>query len=132
MLNKDFLKQVLAGDKQLLELKHLKQVYVPVYDELAVQKIWPLIKEDRAMMRYFPDKLPKGRLPDREYFWNIVNSVNEPYVTKLVKHANELRNAASKQQEAEKVVEITDEWWQKLNAVPFISSKCFWFRSYAL
>ena len=132
MLNKDFLKQVFAGDKQLLELKQVKQICVPMYDELAVQKIWPYIKEDREMMRFFPDKLPKGRLPDREYFWNVVNTVNEPYVTQLTKHANELRNAASKQQEAEKVVEVTEEWWDKLNAVPFMSSKCLLFRSNTL
>ena len=43
MLNKDFLKQVFAGDKKLLELKQVKWICVPVYDELAVHKIWPFI-----------------------------------------------------------------------------------------
>lgn len=129
MLNKDFLKQVFAGDKKLLELKQVKWIHVPVYDELAVHKIWPLIKEEEKMMMFFPDKLPKGRLPDREYFWNIVNTLNEPYVAQLLKHANALRNDAKKQGEADHVVEVTNEWWDKLNAVPFISSKCFQFPS---
>ena len=128
MINKDFLKQVFAGSKKLLELRQVKWIHVPVYDELAVQKIWPLIKEDREMMKFFPNKLPKGRLPDREYFWNIVNTLNEPYVTQLLKHANELRNDAKKTGEADRVIEVTDEWWDKLNAVPFMSSKCPLFR----
>ena len=60
----------------MLELKQVKWICVPVYDELAVHKIWPFITEDREMMRFFPSKLPKGRLPDREYFWNVVNTLN--------------------------------------------------------
>ena len=60
----------------MLELKQVKWICVPVYDELAVYKIWPFITEDREMMRFFPSKLPKGRLPDREYFWNVVNTLN--------------------------------------------------------
>ena len=40
-------------------------------------------------MLYMPDPTPDGRLPEREYFWN--------------------------------VLEISEEWWQKLNALPFVS-----------
>ncbi len=123
MVNKDFLKLVFAGRKKLLELKEVKLRNVPVYDELGVGKIWPFIKEDDMMMKFFPNKLPKGRLPDRDYFWNVVNTLNEPYVTQLLKHANELRNDAKKQGEADRVVEVTEEWWDKLNSLPYISRK---------
>ena len=55
-------------------------------------------------MRYFPDKLPKGRLPDREYFWNVLNTVNGPYVAKVIRHASDLRHSAAQQQEADQVI----------------------------
>ena len=95
MLNKDFLKQVFSNQKALLSLKDVKHVNVPVYDELAVKHIYPLVEHDPAVGRYFPSNLPQGRLPDREYFWNVLNTVNEPYVTQLVRHAHELRHAAT-------------------------------------
>ena len=74
MINKDFLKEVLAEDKDLLELKEVKWINVPLFDELSVIKIWPMIREDKQIMQYFPSKLPKGRVPDREYFFNILNT----------------------------------------------------------
>ncbi len=70
MINKDFLKQVLAEDKKLLALKEVKFKHVPLYDELSVVKLWPLMRDDAEFMQYMPSKLPKGRIPDRDYFFS--------------------------------------------------------------
>ena len=53
MMNKDFLKQVLSGEKRLIELKHVKFINVPVYDELAIKNMYPLAKEEPNIMLYF-------------------------------------------------------------------------------
>ena len=74
MINKDFLKEVFAEEKELLELKNVKWINVPLFDELSVVNIWPMVKENKKLMLYFPNKLPKGRVPDREYFFNILNT----------------------------------------------------------
>ena len=123
MYNKDFLRLVLADSKNLLELKNVKFVHIPVFDELSVKKFWPMMKSDATFMKYFPDKLPKGRLPDREYFWNVFNTLNEDYVSELVRKANEQRNMAVRQQEEERVMQVSEDWWVKLNAIPFVSCK---------
>ena len=47
MMNKDFLKEVFAEDKSLLELKEVKWINVPLFDELSVVNIWPMTKEDK-------------------------------------------------------------------------------------
>ena len=47
MINKDFLKEVLTEDKDLLELKEVKWINAPLFDELSVIKIWPMIKENK-------------------------------------------------------------------------------------
>ena len=47
MINKDFLKEVFAEDKDLLELKKVKWINVPLYDELSVVNIWPMTKENK-------------------------------------------------------------------------------------
>ena len=73
-MNKDFLKEVLAEDKALLRLEQVSRINVPLYDELSVGNIWPMMMNDEKFMLYFPTKMAKGRVPDREYFFNILNT----------------------------------------------------------
>ena len=95
MLNKDFLKEVFADKKRLLKLKEVKWINVPLYDELSVAKLWPLMQDDTNFMLYMPSKLPKGRSPDRTYFFNIMNTLYENYVASIIEHANKQRNTIS-------------------------------------
>lgn len=46
MLNKDFLKEVFIDEKNLLKLDQVKRINVPLYDELAVVKLWPMMQTD--------------------------------------------------------------------------------------
>ena len=80
MVNKDFIRQILQEEKELMELDSVRCVNMPMYDELSVKNIWPHVQGNPRIMRFFPDMLPKGRLPDREYFFNILNTLEEPYV----------------------------------------------------
>ena len=80
MLNKDFLKLVLIEKKKLLKLSEVKYVHVPKYEELSVKKLWPLMHNVENFMVYMPDPTEDGRLPDRKYFWNVLNTVNSGYV----------------------------------------------------
>ena len=87
-MNKDFLKEVLTEDKFLLKLDEVSRINVPLYDELSVINIWPMMKEDEKIMLYFPSKMAKGRVPDREYFFNILNTFRPTYLHTLITHAN--------------------------------------------
>lgn len=75
MVNKDFLKRVFCEEKKLLELRNVKYVNVPHYEELSVKRFWPRVQSDENFMRHMPDPTPDGRLPDRTYFWNVLNTV---------------------------------------------------------
>ena len=88
-MNKDFLKEVFTEEKKLLPLNAVKRVNVPHYDELSVIHFWPAMKEDEEFKKYFPSKLPKGRAPDREYFWNVMMTLMPEYTQALITHANE-------------------------------------------
>ena len=81
MINKDFLRQILVEEKRLLENAKLVPVVVPKYAELNVKDIYESFKDDKLVMSFFPDKLPEGRLPDRTYMFNILNSVYPEYVS---------------------------------------------------
>ena len=89
MLNRDFLRDVLKGDKVLLPLQNVVKLEVPKYDELAVKNLEGHMKQDIAFMRYFPDSLPKGRHYDREYFFQILNHVHRDYTREIISHATQ-------------------------------------------
>jgi len=119
MLNRDFMKQLLAEEKKLLELRQVVHVSVPRFDELSVKKFWPLLQRDPVFMLYMPDPVPEGRLPEREYFWNVLNTLQTEYVGRLIEHANAQRMTV--QEDGADAIEISEEWWRKLNALPFVS-----------
>ena len=97
-----------------------------------MRQIFPLLQDDLEFMQFFPTKLPKGRLPDRECkyfsnsnllldFFNILNTVQEEYVQGLIKHAMAQRHSSQSQAKAQETIAISDDWWDKLMEVPFIS-----------
>ena len=66
MVNKDFIRQILSDEKELMEVDAIRKVNMPRYDELSVKNFWPRIQGNMRVMRFFPDKLPKGRQPDHQ------------------------------------------------------------------
>ena len=74
-------------------------------------------------MRYFQDQYPRNKLPDRSYFFNVLNTVHEGRVQEMIRHANKQRFAAAECGISEDAVVVSKEWWQRLNEMPFMSCK---------
>ena len=91
-----------------MKLNEVSRVSVPLYDELAVAKFWPMMHDDARFMRFFPSKLAKGRLPDRAYFWNIMHTLHADFVQQTIKHAHAQRNSPEVQARAIETIEISD------------------------
>jgi hypothetical protein len=125
MINKDFLKDVLAEKKRLIPLKDVIFVNVPKYDELSVKNVWPMIQQDKELMTFFPEKLPKGRMPDRDYTFNVLNTLREDYVDGIIKHAQKQRNTAADNNMQAQFIRVTPAWQEQLEKIPFVSSKLF-------
>ena len=87
MFTKDFAKEVFSGRKKLLKLREVKFVSVTRYDELSVKNLYDNFLELGGMIFYFPDKYPKGRQCDREYMFNVANTLYEDLTTGLIRHA---------------------------------------------
>lgn len=90
-INKDFLKQVFTEEKQLLSNDEVKTVNVPLYDELSVKKFYPMVLGEKEVMKYLPDPTPDMRLPDRKYFFNILNTLKPEYMKNVIEYANNQR-----------------------------------------
>lgn len=123
MCNKDFLRQIISGDKELIPMNAVKMVDVPTFDELSVSNLWPHLKKDQAFMRHFPDELPKGRLPTRDYFFNILNTGMGDYLKDLIRHANAQRNSANGEAMQRETIVVSNAMMEQLNNMPHISSK---------
>ena len=121
MCNRDYIKQILADKKKLMPLKDVKWVSVPKFDELSVENVFKMMKEDDVFISYFPSKLPKGRNPGREYTWNILNSLYEPYVSRLIDHANRQRYTGDNEEKKDETIEISQDWIDLLLKNPYVS-----------
>ena len=58
-VNRDFLRQVLKGEKMLLAIADCKFVTIPHYDELGVRHIFEQFRGDEEVMKYLQDEYPK-------------------------------------------------------------------------
>ena len=79
-MNKDFLKQVIQGEKHLLRKAEVKHVDIPHYEELSVRNIYPMFKVNKRVMQYLPDKYAKGKGPPRDYFFNLLATLEPDYL----------------------------------------------------
>lgn len=86
-VNKDFLKAIFADEKKLLKKKEVDFIHVPQWDELAVKKLWPDMKQDPKMAIYFQDEYANDKGPCREYFFNILNTMYPVYLKQIMAHA---------------------------------------------
>jgi hypothetical protein len=84
MINRDYLREVMADQKRFLKMSEVRWVNVPQFEELSVQAIYPIIAKDAEVKIYFPEKLAKNKLPDRDYMYNVVNTLRPEYVKNLV------------------------------------------------
>ena len=115
MITKDFLRQVLEEKKRLLRMDAVRRINVPKYDELSVKNLFPKFSDDEALMSFMPDRMPKGKTIDREYFFNCLNTVKPEFVRDMVAHANKLRFSGGQQADEMDEVKCTDRMWEELN-----------------
>ena len=57
---------------------------MPKYDEISVTKLWPILKREPWFTFYMPNNIPKDRLPNHDYFFNVLNTLKPDYVKGLL------------------------------------------------
>ena len=87
MYTKDFAKAVLAGTKKLMKMKDVNFVSVKKYDELSVKRLYNDFLGLEGMKQYFPDKYAVGRCCDRDFMFNIANTLHEDITQQIINHA---------------------------------------------
>ncbi len=87
-MNKDFLRDFFSGKKHLIPRDQLRPIAVPEYYELSVKNLWQEVMQDKELSPYFPSNISEKNLPPREFFFNVLNTVQPSYIAALIKHAH--------------------------------------------
>ena len=98
-VTKDFLKEVFSGRKHLIPRVQLRLVEVLQYDELSIVSLIAIIMKEKELAKFFPEYRTKADLPDRHFFFNVVNTSDPDYLAALLKHAHDLRFGAKNPQD---------------------------------
>ena len=122
MFTKDFAKAVFSGQKRLLKMREVKFINVTKYDELSVKRLYDEFIALEGMKFYFPDKYPKGRCCDRDYMFNVANTLYESLVTEIIQHALIQRNAVDSDKKKNEAVLLSDHWKNELKSLPMSAS----------
>ena len=105
MCTKDLLRDIFAGKKNVMKLKDVNFIQVGKYDELSVKQLYDKLVKLPSMSLFFPDKYPKGRVCDREYLFNIANTLHPAVMKELTEYAHSQRhNVSGPQMEQEAVL----------------------------
>ena len=123
-MNKDFLKDVLVGKKNLMLKSEIQYVHVPHYEEISVKALYPELKKDGVFMSYFPDKYPAGKAPPREYFFNLLNTIHPEYLKQIMSHASKQRMTTEGEAMKMESIKVSDFWAEQLDKMPYLSCKC--------
>ena len=94
MFTKDYAKDVFAEKNQLLKKKDTLYIDIQKFDELSVKNLYDKLMALDGMKKFFPDKYPKGRQCDRDYLFNVANTMHPGVVQDYIEFALKQRNDA--------------------------------------
>ena len=104
-------------------MSEVKFCHSPSFDETSVKNIYNKVVKMEGMAVYFPDKFPKGRTCEKEYMYNVWNTMYPESVEMVIEHANKLRYSVEEDKEKSNAITITDEWQAEIDRLPFISKQ---------
>ena len=127
MFIKDFAKLVFSGKKKLLLVRNTTFVQVIKYDELSVKNLYDDFLSLKGMADYFPDTYAKGRQCDREYMFNVANTLHYNVVQEIIQRANEQRYNINMPNQREEAILMSEHWKQELKSLPMRSTVSVFF-----
>lgn len=87
MFTKDYAKEIFSEQKQLIKKKNVMFIDVIKYDELSVKNLYNKLMALDNMLLYFPSTYPKGRQCDRDYLFNVANTLHPGIMQEYIDHA---------------------------------------------
>mgnify|MGYP003315214058 CR=1 FL=1 len=96
---------------------------IPAYGEIGVKYMYDKAMTLPGVKKYFPDIVPKSRTIDKQYFYNVFNTLYPDDVAALIKHANDQRYTVENDKIAENSIVMTEDWANQIEELPFVSKQ---------
>ena len=119
-----FLQQIMSGEKKAYQSRHVVNSNAPNYRyEFVVKNVYHLVQDNHELCQYLPtDEMDEGRFPDRQFFWQVVQTCHPNWVSQYYELANRERGKRRRQWHKDKTeVYVTPEWQEMLKQFEFTS-----------
>ena len=71
---------------QMVKVESVTEIIVPRYNELSVERIWPLVQVAEDLNSYFPD-YSSHQFPDRKFMYTILGTFRSRLFENIIKEA---------------------------------------------
>ena len=79
--------------------------------------------KDELVKDYLPElEQNSNRIPERDFFFGILNSLRPEYLKKIIEDANKVRYQADPNAPQKDFILIDDDWYKELIKFPYFSS----------
>ena len=90
-----FLRAIFCNKKKALKQTKVQSIVVPHYDELSVKNLYGDAMKDELVKDYLPElEQNSNRIPERDFFFGILNSLRPQYLRKVIDDSNRVRYEA--------------------------------------
>jgi hypothetical protein len=87
----NFLREILADRKKLILTTDLRKVEAPSFKEFTVDSIYKICESDAEVLAHLPNLDMAKKPPDREFSFNILNTLRADFVFQNINHAYNTR-----------------------------------------
>jgi hypothetical protein len=88
------LKRILCGEMKTFQIEKCPSLPVPKYPELTVEAAYEKFKNDEDTMKFLPTFVPKKRLPDRCFVYDVLQKLHPKMMDTIITHAKQTRMMA--------------------------------------
>jgi hypothetical protein len=107
-----FLRAIFCNQKKALKQTKVAKIVVPHFEELSVKNLYADAMKDVLVKDYLPElEQNSNRIPEREFFFGILNSLRPEYIRKIIEDANKVRYEADPNDLKKDFIMLDDEWY---------------------
>ena len=106
---------------QVFKLQDIKPIFVPQYEELTADKIYPKVKGYIKNLADYFSEYDSTYIPPRKYFWDIFSTLSQNLAEKFIDHSIKERNKQKVTQESR--IEISADIMKQINKKHYYSKQ---------
>ena len=110
-----FMRAIFCNNKKALKQTNVRSIVVPHYDELSVKNLYGDAMKDELVKDYLPElEQNSNRIPERDFFFGVLNSLRPQYLRKVIADANKVRYEADMNDPQKDFIMLDTPWYEEL------------------